>query len=96
MTTINQKLVVQKTISPVDGSVYVERPLANCEEINEKLRVAPDAPWEAIVAAHRRLVRWWHPDGLGPDAGDDERELSETRMRELSAAYRELRIRRGR
>ena len=43
ITTINQKLVLQRTVSPVDGSVYVERPLANCEEINEKLRTARHA-----------------------------------------------------
>ena len=43
MTTINQKLVVQKTISPVDGSVYVERPLANCEEINDRKLIFIDA-----------------------------------------------------
>ena len=34
---------VQKTVSPVDGRVYVERPLATCDEINEKLRTARHA-----------------------------------------------------
>jgi acyl-CoA reductase-like NAD-dependent aldehyde dehydrogenase len=34
---------LQKTISPVNGSVYVERPLATPEEINEKLSVARHA-----------------------------------------------------
>jgi acyl-CoA reductase-like NAD-dependent aldehyde dehydrogenase len=34
---------VQKTVSPVDGRVYVERPLATSEEINEKLRTARHA-----------------------------------------------------
>ena len=34
---------LQKTVSPVDGRVYVERPLATFEEINEKLRTARHA-----------------------------------------------------
>ena len=34
---------VQKTISPVNGEVYVERPLATHEEINGKLRAARHA-----------------------------------------------------
>jgi acyl-CoA reductase-like NAD-dependent aldehyde dehydrogenase len=34
---------LQKTVSPVDGRVYVERPLAGSEEINEKLRTARHA-----------------------------------------------------
>jgi acyl-CoA reductase-like NAD-dependent aldehyde dehydrogenase len=34
---------IQKTISPVNGEVYVERPLATADEINEKLRAARHA-----------------------------------------------------
>ena len=34
---------VQKTISPVDGRVYVERTLATPDEINEILRIAQHA-----------------------------------------------------
>jgi acyl-CoA reductase-like NAD-dependent aldehyde dehydrogenase len=37
------RTVIQKTISPVDGKVYVERTLAGSEEINEKLRIARHA-----------------------------------------------------
>ena len=59
------------------------------------LRVAPSAPWEDIVASYRRLVRWWHPDGL-VDATDTEREACELRIRELNEAYQQLRVMRDR
>ena len=35
--------VIQKTVSPVDGRVYVERELATFEQINETLRTARHA-----------------------------------------------------
>ncbi|HEX6639428.1 MAG TPA: aldehyde dehydrogenase family protein, partial [Steroidobacteraceae bacterium] len=49
---------VQKTISPVDGSVYVERPLASAGEIDEKLRTARHAfaGWRATSLAERAAV----------------------------------------
>jgi acyl-CoA reductase-like NAD-dependent aldehyde dehydrogenase len=49
---------IQKTISPVNGSVYVERPLATAEEINEKLRVARHAfaGWRNTTLAERIAV----------------------------------------
>ncbi|HUQ12045.1 MAG TPA: aldehyde dehydrogenase family protein [Steroidobacteraceae bacterium] len=49
---------MQKTVSPVDGSVYVERPLATCEEINEKLRTARHAfiAWRTTSLAERVAV----------------------------------------
>ena len=50
------------------------------------LGVERSAPWEQIVAAHKRLARAYHPDA----GGDDDL------IRELNAAYAELRIRRGR
>ena len=60
------------------------------------LRVAPDAAWDDIVVAHRKLVRWWHPDGLGSGSTDDEREFCAARMREVNEAYQSLRVRRNR
>lgn len=60
------------------------------------LRVAPTADWDDIVAAHRTLVRWWHPDGLGHHSTPGEREFCAARLREISEAYRELRVRRNR
>lgn len=59
------------------------------------LRVANDAPWDEIVAAYRRQVRWWHPDGLG-DAPAGERDACDARLRDLNQAFTELKIRRSR
>jgi hypothetical protein len=59
------------------------------------LRVPKDASWDEIIAAYRRQVRWWHPDGLG-DCDGAERDACEDRIRVLNAAYAELRVRRGR
>jgi len=49
---------IQKTVSPVDGRVYVERPLATCEEINETLRRARHAfaDWRATSIAERAAI----------------------------------------
>lgn len=62
----------------------------------EVLRVAPSASWDDIVASHRRLVRRWHPDGLGEGSSDEERELCADRMREVNEAYQALRVKRDR
>jgi hypothetical protein len=59
------------------------------------LRVPNDAAWDEIVAAYRRQVRWWHPDGLG-DAPAAEREACDARLRDLNQAFTELKIRRSR
>jgi hypothetical protein len=61
----------------------------------EVLRIPRSAPWETILAAYRRLVGWWHPEGLG-EATDVEREACEDRIRVLNTAYQELQLRRGR
>jgi DnaJ-class molecular chaperone len=59
------------------------------------LRVPNDATWDEIVAAYRRQVRWWHPDGLG-DAPAVERDACDARLRDLNQAFTELKIRRSR
>lgn len=59
------------------------------------LRVLPSADWETIVAAYRKLARWYHPDGL-TDPAPADREACEDMIRRLNAAYAELRVRRGR
>ena len=59
------------------------------------LRVPNDAAWDEIVAAYRRQVRWWHPDGLG-DAPAAERDACDARLRDLNQAFTELKIRRSR
>lgn len=58
------------------------------------LGVEPDASWETIVEAHRRLARRNHPDQL---FGRTEEEVAaaEQRMRDVNVAYSELRVRRG-
>ncbi len=49
---------LQKTISPVDGRVYVERPLATYEQINETLRTARHAfpAWRDTSLAQRCAI----------------------------------------
>jgi acyl-CoA reductase-like NAD-dependent aldehyde dehydrogenase len=58
MTGTNQSLPVQKTISPVDGNVYVERPLASHEEIDAKLRAARHAfaDWREVPVEERAKI----------------------------------------
>ena len=47
-----------RTISPVDGSVYVERPLAGAAEINKALDVAraAQAQWRTVPVATRQEI----------------------------------------
>lgn len=59
------------------------------------LEVSPEATWDDIVAAHRRQARRHHPDRL---AGESAATLAaaEDRIRDINAAYQQLRVRRGR
>lgn len=53
------------------------------------LRVSPSASREEITSAYRKLAQMYHPDkvaGLGPEF----RELAESRMKEINAAYEQL------
>jgi acyl-CoA reductase-like NAD-dependent aldehyde dehydrogenase len=58
MTTIIQKPPIQKTISPVDGRLFVERTLAHFETIDEILRVARRAvvDWRNTSLAERSAL----------------------------------------
>ena len=49
---------IQKTVSPVDGRVYVERPLASHDEINETLRTARHAftGWRNTTLSERAAI----------------------------------------
>jgi acyl-CoA reductase-like NAD-dependent aldehyde dehydrogenase len=49
---------IQKTVSPVDGRVYVERPLASVAQINETLRTARHAfsAWRDTSLADRAAI----------------------------------------
>ena len=58
----------------------------------ELLGVARSAAWDDITDAYRRRARAWHPDG----APEEEQARREELLRELNAAYAELRVRRGR
>lgn len=56
------------------------------------LQVSPNAQWEEVAAAYRRLVQMYHPDkvtGLAPEY----QEIAERRMKEINAAYSELKRR---
>ena len=58
MTVITRAPETQKTVSPVDGRVYVERMLATAEEINEILRTARHAfgAWRNTPLAERMQI----------------------------------------
>lgn len=58
----------------------------------ELLGVNRRAPWDEITAAYKQRARAWHPDG----ASEDEQPRRHELIRELNAAYAELRVRRGR
>jgi acyl-CoA reductase-like NAD-dependent aldehyde dehydrogenase len=68
--------VKQRTISPVDGSVYVERPLASPAQIESALRAAVEAQraWRGVPLQERanivrRMVEWCvaNADELGTE-----------------------------
>ena len=62
MTTITQNISIQKTVSPVDGRIYVERVLATADIINELLRTARHAQlaWRNVPLEERAA----HPHAL--------------------------------
>lgn len=45
--------------------------------------------WDGVVAAHRSLVKRYHPDRYGT-AGPDEQAAAELRMSEINAAFQQL------
>src|SRR4051812_25399010 len=86
---------IQKTISPVDGSVYVERPVAGNEELGKILEHAALAQktWKQVpvaerVAICRRMADWCveHADRFGEEI---------TRQMGRPIAYSPFEIRRG-
>ena len=86
---------VQRTLSPVDGSIYVERPLAKRQDIETALAraAAAQATWKEVpvagrVAIVRRMVDWClsRADMLGEEL---------TRQMGRPIAYTPNEIRRG-
>ena len=53
------------------------------------LGVAPNASAEEVVAAYRKLAQKHYPDKVA-DLGPEFRELAERRMKEINAAYAQL------
>jgi hypothetical protein len=67
-------------------------PPAGTTDPYEIVGVDRRAPWEAITASYKARARAWHPDGAPPEEQERRHEL----LRDLNAAYAELRVRRGR
>ena len=55
----------------------------------EVLEIRPGSSKEEIRAAYRRLVQQYHPDRVATLA-PEFRELAEQRMKEINAAYEQL------
>ncbi|MFC1935682.1 DnaJ family molecular chaperone [Chloroflexota bacterium] len=58
----------------------------------EVLQVRHGASREEITAAYRRLVRQYHPDKVA-NLAPEFREVAERRMKEINAAYEQLKRR---
>ncbi|OED43520.1 aldehyde dehydrogenase [Endozoicomonas sp. (ex Bugula neritina AB1)] len=69
---------IQQTISPVDGSVYVERELANRQQIDAALAQAAtaQAQWKATSLAKRQTICSQAVDGCIRQKDDIAREIS--------------------
>jgi hypothetical protein len=75
-----------------EDAVALPAPVTGEIDPYELLGVTRAATWEQITAAYRRRARAWHPDGADPVEAARRHDL----IRDLNAAYRELRVRRGR
>ena len=51
------------------------------------LGITPDAQLPEIRAAHRKLVKLYHPDKIGADASDDEKKFKEDQFKRVQKAY---------
>lgn len=86
--------------TPAPDAPAADEPAADAPPIDTSdayavLEVSPDATWEDIVAAHRLQARRHHPDRLAGEA-PAVIAAAEDRIRDINAAYQELRVRRGR
>ena len=82
-----------KTISPVDGSVYVERPLAKGAEIEAALGLAAraQAVWRAVPMAERQAILGRAVDAFVAQAAGIAEELTWQMGRPLSQTPGEVR-----
>ena len=81
--------------SPSEEPAVEDTPPIDASDAYAVLDVSPDATWEDIVAAHRLQARRHHPDRLAGEAPAVV-AAAEDRIRDINAAYQELRVRRGR
>jgi acyl-CoA reductase-like NAD-dependent aldehyde dehydrogenase len=84
---------VQRTISPVDGSVYVERPYATSSEIDSVLDKAAEAQraWKHVALAERATICTRFVEDFVSKTADIAAELSWQMGRPVSAAPSEVR-----
>jgi DnaJ-domain-containing protein 1 len=54
----------------------------------EILKVSPDASYDEVKTAYQNLIRQYHPDKVA-SLGDELKELSEKKTKEINVAYRE-------
>lgn len=67
-------------------------PVGDVADPYELLGVSRRATWGEISDAYKRRARAWHPDGADPSEQHRRQQL----IRDLNAAYADLRIRRAR
>jgi len=84
---------IQKTLSPVDGSVYVERPLAKAAEIDSALERArkAQAEWRRVPVAERAAACTRFVDAFVARAEELVPELAWQMGRPVSAGPGEIR-----
>lgn len=84
---------VQRTISPVDGSIYVERPYATSAEIDAVLAKAAEAQraWKHIALAERAAICTRFVEDFVSKTAEIAAELSWQMGRPVSAAPSEVR-----
>ena len=85
--------VMQKTISPVDGSVYVERPLAGVGEIDAALSDAVKAQrdWANLSVSERVRLLTHAVDAFVAEASDIAWEISWQMGRPIAHSPSEVR-----
>jgi acyl-CoA reductase-like NAD-dependent aldehyde dehydrogenase len=91
-TALKTVTAMQKTISPVDGRVYLERPLATPEEVERALAKAQaaQAEWGRVPAAERAAICARAVDALASRTDELAEEISWQMGRPIRHAPREI------